>query len=432
MERSQQESNAVAGLDTLLEELDLKENGLKQHEEQLHASAITFIEVVHQAPRLMELLPPESLKALSGVCHFLHRYCRSLVRGIMVADPSDMRHILSKAWPKLGLIFLSFIGDYAKSHDMDYYDSLLNDQWTSRWSLVLWGEEFRGDSVGAIIWLVNPAQADLNQSRIISQAHHAFLLSWLRSRLSGPIDVRLLRNCLGAAGFKYLSSGNWPNLVELDLCGRNVHAHAVAFLVQGQWSGLRALNLSNNQLDALSIAYLVKGNWPYLTRLDLSCNDLDATAVAQLIEGNWSELQMLDLSFNSLQDAGVMCLSQGNWPNLQILRLCRVGLDALGAQYVSDANWRKLQYLYLQGNEIGAAVATHLVNGLCPCLMHLEVGHNDVTEAAYTILGVDDVQQQLAALETCRKRNSSRGLFALQRNTKAKWPLMRAILISEC
>ena len=380
----------------------------------------------------MELLPPESFKSLSGVCLFLHRHCRSVVRGIMVTDPSDMRYIQSKDWPKLGLISLGFTGDYAKSHETDYHDSLLNDQWTSRWSLVLWGGEHRLYSPGAIVWLVNPAQADLNQNCMMSQAHHAFLLSWLRSRLSGPMVVRLLHNRLGAAGFKYLSSGNWPHLVELDLCDRNLHAESVAFLVQGQWSGLRALNLSNNQLDGLAIAYLVKGNWPCLTRLDLSCNDLDATAVAQLIEGNWSELQMLDLSFNSLLDAGVMCLSQGNWPKLQILRLSRVGMDASGAQHVSDANWRKLRYLYLQGNEIGAAVATHLVNGLGPCLIHLEVGHNDVTEAAYTIFGIDDVPKQLAALETCRKWNSDRGRFALQRNRKAKWPLMRAIHISEC
>ncbi|KAL0032555.1 hypothetical protein WJX77_007352 [Trebouxia sp. C0004] len=135
----------VSGLDSILEELDLKENGLKQRDQQLHTSAITFTEVVHQAPRLMELLPPESLKALSGVCRFLHNYCRSLVNCIMVTDPTEIRYIQSKDWPKLGLIFLGFTGCYAISHDIDYHASLLNDQWTSQWSLVLWGEENRDD-----------------------------------------------------------------------------------------------------------------------------------------------------------------------------------------------------------------------------------------------------------------------------------------------
>ncbi len=345
----------------------------------------------------------------------------------MVTDPRDVRYIQSKDWPKLGLISMGVNRDYAKSHETDDHDLLLNDQWTSQWSLILWGGGHRLYSSGAVVWLVNPAQADLNQNRITSQAHRAFRLSWLKSRLSGPWVVRLLHNDLGVAGFKCLSSDNWPDLVELDLCDRNLHAASVAFLVQGQWADLRTLNLSNNQLDCLAIAHLVKGNWPCLTRLDLSCNDLDATAAAHLIEGNWSELQMLDLSSNPLLDAGVMYFSQGNWPKLRILSLCRVGMDALGAQHFAHANWGELRYLNLQGNQIDAAVASHLVNGLGLGLEHLEVRHNDVTEAAYTIFGVDDVNEQLAALETYRKHDSGRGSFALQRNTKANWPFMRAI-----
>lgn len=76
-----------------------------QHGAQSAAVALT--DVLHQAPRLLEVLPQDSRKALSAASKTLHEMAHSLVTIITIEHVEDIALLAKGSWPHLSMVILT-------------------------------------------------------------------------------------------------------------------------------------------------------------------------------------------------------------------------------------------------------------------------------------------------------------------------------------
>ncbi len=70
-------------------------------------SAVTLLDVVHAAPRLLETLPPESLKALSATCSFLHTWICTQVTALTLPISDHLTLLQPQQWPSLCVVWIT-------------------------------------------------------------------------------------------------------------------------------------------------------------------------------------------------------------------------------------------------------------------------------------------------------------------------------------
>ena len=68
--------------------------------------AVSFMDVVHEAPRLMELLTPASFKASTATCTQLRRNFRHRVTTI-TTNEQDQAMLFANKWPRLVIVVIS-------------------------------------------------------------------------------------------------------------------------------------------------------------------------------------------------------------------------------------------------------------------------------------------------------------------------------------
>ena len=66
----------------------------------------SLFDVLHQAPRLCELLPGSSRQLLSATCSHLHKWIRDDVSCIKIGQASELSHLAPQNWPNLTGILL--------------------------------------------------------------------------------------------------------------------------------------------------------------------------------------------------------------------------------------------------------------------------------------------------------------------------------------
>ena len=69
--------------------------------------AVSFMDVVHEAPRLMELLTSASLKALTATCTQLRRNFHHRVTTITMTNEQDQAMLFANKWPRLVIVVIS-------------------------------------------------------------------------------------------------------------------------------------------------------------------------------------------------------------------------------------------------------------------------------------------------------------------------------------
>ena len=69
--------------------------------------AVSVMEVVQQAPRLMELLTPEGVKALTATCTQLRQDFRHRVTTIRMTNEQDQAMLFADKWPSLVMVVIS-------------------------------------------------------------------------------------------------------------------------------------------------------------------------------------------------------------------------------------------------------------------------------------------------------------------------------------
>ena len=100
---------------------------------QLIFPAVTIFDVVQQAPRFLELLIPEGVKALTATCTQLRQDFCSSVTSIQMTNYQDTAMLCADKWPSLVMVIISTLdehpfGDHVNSHLSDTTDTLDENQ----------------------------------------------------------------------------------------------------------------------------------------------------------------------------------------------------------------------------------------------------------------------------------------------------------------
>lgn len=152
-----------------------------------------------------------------------------------------------------------------------------------------------------------------------------------------------------------LSSGVWPKVQELYLCGSpqlaadsmsllngslpkmvnaeitHCHSAALELLDAGTaWLRIDSVNLAHNQLDANALSLLPQANWTHLRSLRLDHNMIGVSGMQHLVACSWPVLQCLSLENVDIDELALHCLAEGQWPVLQFLDLSENNMCAQG------------------------------------------------------------------------------------------------------
>ncbi|DBB02311.1 TPA: hypothetical protein ACH3X3_011322 [Trebouxia sp. C0006] len=70
------------------------------------ATASALLDIIHQAPRLLEMLPQDSLKALSATSRTLRAAVHDMTTVLTIEHEADIACLLKGHWPHLGLVIM--------------------------------------------------------------------------------------------------------------------------------------------------------------------------------------------------------------------------------------------------------------------------------------------------------------------------------------
>ncbi|KAA6420718.1 MAG: hypothetical protein FRX49_09295 [Trebouxia sp. A1-2] len=94
---------------------------------QLISSTVTISDVVQQASRLLELLSPDDVKALTATCIQLRRDFRSHVTTIHMINSQDTAMLYADKWPSLVMVVISNLYEHQWAQRGDINSRLPED-----------------------------------------------------------------------------------------------------------------------------------------------------------------------------------------------------------------------------------------------------------------------------------------------------------------
>lgn len=361
----------------------------------------TFLEVLHEAPRLLELLPPATLKTLSATCRSLRTSFCARVSVITLSEPADTPKLCCKTWPRLTMVTCT--------HGLNLYYLKLRDMLSAEWEcmveveLAVWscGGQSTPRTTHSSAVLVRARQQLHTLLNHVSRQHHAALSAFAdMNRPSGSLTLQ--GPLVGCSVVQSLTLDCWPLLKFLKVVNS-------ANLGLGSMPHLRkllpSLTLSvilNCGLDASDVLQLATG-WPQTQELILYNNQLDASSISAIAHAKWPSLSRLDLCSNTLGCAGMQHLVSCSWPSLRVLGLTCTCLDAPSLQCLAQGQWPALQRLNLSGNSIDATGISFLVQGSWPLLEVLSLSDQGLDEEACSLLGMTTVDICRARITVARK-----------------------------
>lgn len=363
----------------------------KRHSHQ--ATAKNILDVLIEAPRLVDYIGGEPLQALASTCKLLRRWFCQRVTVVTVIKESNATVMQSETWPELVLAVVP------KSVD-DNSSDLSNSFKDWRWQMVFYGVDVLGRSTSAIV--LTP-RAPLTATTVSQQCQDA-LQRYFRQHRS--------------------------TMSNLSLSGLEVDALAIRLLNDGSWPVLERVGLAGPRLDQEAMQHAANGSWPCVTFLHLH-GTLNEQAVQYLGAGNLSSVKRLRIS--KLDTDGVKALGNGMWPHVKFLDLKDASLDTVGFEYLSGGPWKFLTCLKLMHVQINAAAATCLAKADWPELCELIVTHKHVQKAAYEVLGAQNLAQQLEGLEqevaSCRNMVTFKFEFKVFRACDICWPKLKHLTV---
>lgn len=246
------------------------------------STEVTLSKVLHEVPRLWDLLDPWSKKRLSVTSLELHKQTFELVSSIKPVHRRRIPH------PRL------------EHTDISWYVSC---NWTYMRSLDLTLDPALVPELSNGAW---PLLVSLSLNRPSTSP----------SELPAEPDEHIFDS------FK----GKWPLLERLVITLGKLKTGHITALVETEWISLKTLKLE--PLDR-SLPDLMRGNWPQLK--DLSLGDgLSEGLLEPLSACPWSTLERLELVRCRIEARAMACLVQADLPQLKelsfvqvLLTLCR-------------------------------------------------------------------------------------------------------------
>jgi len=295
--------------------------------------AVTLSDIVHSAPRMLEMLDPESLKAVSATCSFLHSCVCQGVTALTLPNYHHLRLLKPQRWPSLYVVCINSYDDTDPVCDQEAKSDLhhIGHKWLLLAYMIHEGlhdtsnnnvEECEFTDRLALLF-IRPLAEHLDAHGLASGQVHLQAMGRLAKngkaaeRRSLWVSFTAKAECILAQ----LAKLTWPNVVDMVLVnmGHGVGTNAFLHLSMTSLPSLKTLMIVNNRLGAQQLS---SANWPCLEALSIKATTgMDATTVQQLAQGKWPLLKTLNLSCSDLDQCAIVHLVQGNWPLLKRLTL---------------------------------------------------------------------------------------------------------------
>ena len=346
--------------------------------------AISFIDVLHEAPTLLEELLPVQLKNLSATCRSLRTSFCARVRVITLTDPTNASNISCNTWPQLVMTTCT-TGEGLQSKLSAHWECLL-----------------KISLLNASAVLIRPLQRLHTAAIDLSTQHCVALLAFADKHRHTTKTLSLRGPLAGCRAIQVLTQNTWPMLGSVALVDSPQQGWDSVSQLSKSMHSVVNVNIVDSCLDASGLLRLVT-EWSQLKLLRLSNNQLDPNALSAISQAKCPRLQCLLLSSNILGAAGMQHLVSCSWPSLTSLALEHECIDGPALSCLAQGQFPSLGCLSLRGNNIDAAGISYLVQGNWPKLMMLMLSEQCLDQAAYSLLGVTEAEQQLVA--ECTKSN---------------------------
>ncbi len=401
---------------------------------QLTFPAATIFDVVQQAPRLLELLTPEGVKALTATCTQLRQDFRSSVTTIQMTNEQDTAMLCADKWPNLVMVAISTTIALGEDHHGCLLVSYLSDKgWSTIVRLHLeqhpddptsW-ESAGQQSVALIVNASHQSSPDMD-TKPHGSALARFATKWeAKTRL---MHMYLDSNSVRMDPLKHLQMSKWQCLKFILCHGKYGNALPVSCFLGESSSNIQFATLIQCSLDVEAVQSLVSKR-PHLYCLTLKAYKIEAAALTCLNQACFLSLKKLDLSRNLLGWSGVQSLSSCHLPALQWLTLDDTNLNASAAMHLSRGCWPNLQQLHLFANQLNVEAVAYLVKGDWPLLRELGVSWTCVPEAAFEALGVANACKQFESTQPNHRHAFKQCL--LLRSSLLVWPKLKVLTVKE-
>lgn len=332
----------------------------------------SFIDLLYETPRLLEVLPPTSLKSVSATCKSLRTSFRARVSIIHLSCPEDALTLRCATWPQLVLVVCTSDSELRSTH------------FSAGWQYML-GLVMRGACFKSAVMVVSHSLASLPVIDL-SKRHCTALADFADKHSHDTKFLRLQGPCLVGRAFQALAQGPWLVLDCLEVCkapqlGVEGASHLCHLYT------LTDITFADCCLDAAALMQLGTG-CPGLERICLSNNQFDANTILGLPRNKWHQLWMLELSFNTLGPTGMQHIASCSWPEMMCLSLHHTGIDEHDLKWLAQASWPTFRILNLAGNIINAVGSSHLLHGNWPYLRRICLSAEGIDEEARSLLGI--------------------------------------------
>ncbi len=341
-------------------------------------------DLIHQVPRLLELMPSECLAALTATSTTHRSQIHKYVTSIKISDPTHASDLISSTWPRLVkwtladhdshrmqtirvtcdmtvaaasvLVKASMLRSWQLQLECTQLSAAVAVEIAKGHWLFLMGLDFGRatltravvqESVAAnwpaLFFLSFVMPVDMGILPLLSQARWPQLcfLNLLNVRLPSTQEGKEQESLIVSA----LSNG-WSRVVSMSHLEKVSSSH-IATSATLDWSSIFALTLTHQQIDTQMVPKLLHTGVNRLEILVFHCVQLDAAVILQLTKAECPRLEMLILSYNGLGSAAMSYLAQGKWPLLNMLDLTGNELEDTALDELFTGKWPLIRTLRL-------------------------------------------------------------------------------------
>lgn len=378
----------------------------------LHASEqnITLADILHECPRLLQLLTNNCLKSLSATSQGL----RQLARGTVISMSSTAFARLSKVdWPRLRMIKLS----------ADSVCPALDPAWTLLAKVNV--------STLCGLWL----NVLLLKAPTTNQTALETASDWLDAhmceimlRQDWPQASTLSVECgqeasLAAAVLRELGQKPWSELYALTVFVNHLDVQGIAAIVQGRWANISSLSITCAQFDDRDMQQLVAGEWPKLLQIRFHGVRCFHTNMSHIATPKWKALQEICLSSMYVQDTVMQQLVTNPLRSLAALELSECCIGAHAMSVFSEADWPVLTRLVLRSSPMDATAMSQLALATLPALSKLDLSKTGLKAKGMEYL----VQAEWPRLQDLSLCQNPLNLQAVEHLVKGQWTSLQSL-----
>ena len=322
-------------------------------------------DLIHQVPRLLELMPSECLAALTATSKTHRSQIHNYVAYITISDPTHASDLISCSWPRLVKWTLADQDRFQTIHvtcDMTVPAAsvLAKASMLCRWQLQLEGTQLsaavaaeiaKGDWPSLVgLWFKH---AELTRA-VVQELVAANWPALSCLCIVVPVDMGIL---------SLLSQAHWPQLTFMSL----LNVMLLSTQVRKELTMPCLPPVSNVLSEEMSVwsrpTSSATIDWSSILKLNLSYQQVDTQMVTKLLHTGVNQIACLDLRFVQLDAAVILQLTKAECPRLQRLVLSYSGLGSVAVSYLAQGSWPLLEKLDLEGNVLDIEALHELFKG---------------------------------------------------------------------